>query len=100
APAHEAVQAEPPARRPRAGGDGARHRRGRLPPLHVQRGGPDGALAPEGDRSSRDSASNVDTSTTRRSSPRDFTPSSSITVQNGHATASVSAPVSAASRTR
>ena len=33
----------------------------------------------------------MDTSTTRSSSPRDFTPSSSITVQNGQATASVSA---------
>ncbi len=34
------------------------------------------------------------------SSPAPWTPSSSITVQNGHATASVSAPVATASRTR
>ena len=51
-------------------------------------------------RSSSDSTSSVETSTTRISSPRAFTPSSSITVQNGQATASVPAPVSAASRAR
>ena len=79
-----------------------RHRpsrpRGRLPPLHVQRGGPDGAVAPDG--SSSDSTSSVETSATRSSDEFAFTPSSSITVQNGQATASVSAPVSAASRAR
>ena len=81
-----------------------RRARGRLPLLHVQRGGPDGALeagdagGPGGSLS--DSASSVETSATRSSSPRARTPSSSITVQNGQATASVSAPVSAASRAR
>ena len=49
---------------------------------------------------SSDSASRVATSTTRRSRPLFRTPSSSITVQKGQATASVPAPVSAASRTR
>ena len=49
---------------------------------------------------SSDSASRVETSATRISAPFAFTPSSSITVQNGQATASVSAPVSAASRAR
>src|ERR1700709_710161 len=47
-----------------------------------------------------DSTSSVETSTPRNCLPTERTPSSSITVQNGHATASVSAPVSAASRTR
>ena len=89
-----------------------RPRRG-LPPLHLQRGGPNGTLAAatrlahaepnighvRASRSS-DSASRVETSTTRICEPLAFTPSSSITVQNGQATASVSAPVSAASRTR
>src|SRR5467141_2421416 len=49
---------------------------------------------------SRDSASSVETSATRIPEPTARTPSSSITVQNGQATASVSAPVSAASRAR
>src|SRR6185437_2672428 len=47
-----------------------------------------------------DSARRVATSATRIPEPYSRTPSSSITVQNGHATASVSAPVSAASRAR
>ena len=51
-------------------------------------------------QSSSDSTSSVETSTTRSCLPIERTPSSSITVQNGQATASVSAPVSAASRTR
>ena len=50
--------------------------------------------------SSSASDSSVATSTTRRSAPALWTPSSSITVQNGQATASVPAPVAAASRTR
>jgi hypothetical protein len=49
---------------------------------------------------SRDSASSVATSATRSAAPASRTPSSSITVQKGQATASVSAPVSVASRTR
>src|SRR5579862_9249497 len=58
------------------------------------------AEAAAGRAHSSDSASRVDTSATRIPVPAARTPSSSITVQNGHATASVSAPVSAASRTR
>ncbi len=46
------------------------------------------------------SASSVATSATRSRSPALRTPSSSITVQNGQATASVPAPVAPASRTR
>ena len=51
-------------------------------------------------RGSSDSTSRVETSATRRSEPFAFTPSSSITVQKGQATARVSAPVEAASRAR
>ena len=46
------------------------------------------------------SASSVATSATRSSEPFCLTPSSSMIVQNGQATASVEAPVSAASRAR
>src|SRR5256885_4297000 len=52
------------------------------------------------DRHSIDSARSVETSATRSSEPVSRTPSSSITVQKGHATARVSAPVSIASRAR
>jgi hypothetical protein len=45
---------------------------------------------------SSDSASSVETSATRIVDPVSRTPSSSITVQTGQATASVSAPVSIA----
>src|SRR5262249_17780233 len=67
--------------------------------LHVAAHDVDVAEAGE-HQSSSDSTSSVDTTTTRSSLPSERTPSSSITVQNGHATASVPAPVSAASRTR
>jgi hypothetical protein len=46
------------------------------------------------------SASSIATSATRSAPPALWTPSSSITVQAGQATASVSPPVAAASRTR
>ena len=52
------------------------------------------------DYSGSASASSVATSATRMSAPFCRTPSSSITVQNGQATASVPAPVAAASRAR
>src|SRR5262249_18999617 len=61
---------------------------------------PDRVEACEESSEGNASASRVATSATRRSEPFCFTPSSSMIVQKGHATASVEAPVAAASRAR
>ena len=89
--------------RSRARGDGRTPLEGNLRPLASLSGARrpilDQAIRVLHSRSSA-SASSVETSATRRSLPVCRTPSSSITVQKGHATASVSAPVAAASRAR